>query len=151
MGSSWRTTGFFLIKLSIDYINSAFIREAFILHTKKYSSNGSDMFLRRTLDCLPLASLDTMAFRGSAYLPSQRREASCALYQNGRHADRRVSTSFSFLLSLSLSFDTTERVLRIQRVPQKEKLRGWHLRRKKVTVPSAGRFAWMWDDASRSG
>lgn len=46
-----------------------------------------------------------------AYLPSRRREASCVVCQNGCHADRRVSTSFSF--------DTIQRVLRIQRVPQK--------------------------------
>lgn len=77
------------------------------------------MFLRRTPDCLPLASLDTMTFRGSAYLPSRRREASCVVYQNGRHADRRVSMSLS--LSLPLFFDTTQCILRIQRVPQKEK------------------------------
>lgn len=75
------------------------------------------MFLRRTLDCLPLASLDTMTFRGSEYLPSRRREASCVVYQNERHADHRISMS----VSLSLSFDTTQRILRIQRAPQKEK------------------------------
>jgi len=33
----------------------------------------------------------------------------------------------------------------------KKRSRRWHSRRKKVTISSAGRFAWMWDDASRTG
>lgn len=45
------------------------------------------------------------------YLPCRKRDASCVVCQNECHADRRVSTS--------LSFDTTQRVSRIQRVPQK--------------------------------